>query len=65
MRRFTTKRGFTIVEILVAFVIFAIMAAMISTLLMTINKTKRENLDIEEEIEAQRRAYYLSETDMQ
>ncbi len=65
MRKFTTKRGFTIVEILVAFVIFAIMAAMISTLLMTINKTKRENLDIEEEIEAQRRAYYLSETDMQ
>ena len=60
-----TKRGFTLVEVMVAFVIFAIMAAMVTTILMTINKTKQGNLELEREIEAQRNAYYLSEQDTQ
>ncbi len=58
-----SKRGFTLVEVMVAFVIFAIMAAMVATILATINKTKQNNLATEREIEAQRNAYYLSAQD--
>lgn len=63
MKKLRTKRGFTLVEVMVAFVIFSIMAAMVAGLLMTINRTKQENLKIESEIEQQKNAYYLTEQD--
>ncbi len=60
MRKFKTKHGFTIVEVLVAFVIFAIMASMVSAILSTTMKTKQENVKIEKEILDQQTAYYVN-----
>lgn len=60
MKKFTTKRGFTLVEVMVAFVIFAMMAGMVALLLDTTLKAKQENLDIEDEINVQKQKYYLS-----
>lgn len=54
-----TKRGFTLVEVMVAFVIFAIMAGMVGVILNSTMMAKQQNTDIEAEIEAQKQAYYL------
>ncbi len=60
LRRFRSKRGFTLVEVMVAFVIFAIMAAMVSAILQQTLLAKQENTDLESEITAQENAYYRS-----
>lgn len=65
MKKFTTRRGFTLVEVMVAFVIFALMASMIAMLLDTTKKAKRESLNIEAEIDAQRSEYYQKDLDME
>lgn len=62
-RRISANKGFTLVEVMVAFMIFGIMAAMVAVLLNTTLAVKRENLDIEENIDRQAKAYYLSERD--
>lgn len=61
MRRIMTNRaGFTLVEIMVAFVIFAIMAGMVSSILAATAHVKQENTEISREILDQQTAYYLS-----
>lgn len=57
-KKFLTRRGFTIVEVLVAFVIFAIMAAMVAMILNTTMRTKQQNTALEEEISQQQTVYY-------
>lgn len=61
MKKFIAKKGFTLVEVMVAFVIFAIMAAMISVLLNTTMTAKQNNLDVERDIEQQQANYYLTD----
>lgn len=58
-----SKRGFTIIEVLVAFVIFAIMAAMVSTILAQVNVARKQNMELETEIANQKQAYYLKDQD--
>ena len=50
LKKLRSRRGFTIVEVMVAFVIFAIMAGMVGTILSTTMRAKQENIDVEEEI---------------
>ncbi len=57
-KKFLTRRGFTIVEVLVAFVIFAIMAGMVGMILSSTMRAKQQNIDIEEEISEQQNVYY-------
>ena len=59
LKKFLSRRGFTIVEVLVAFVIFSIMAAMIAMILNTTVRTKQENIVLEDEISSQKEKYYL------
>lgn len=54
----------TIVEVMVTFVIFAIMAGMVGTILSTTMRAKQENIDVEEEIAAQKQAYYQKQQPM-
>ena len=49
-KKILSRRGFTIVEVLVAFVIFSIMAAMIAMILNTTMRTRQGNIDLENEI---------------
>lgn len=63
MKRILSKHGFTIVEVMVAFVIFAIMAAMVSMILAQVNNARRQNADIQDEIEVQKSVYYLKDQD--
>ena len=58
LKKFLSRRGFTIVEVLVAFVIFSIMAAMIAMILNTTVRTKQENIVLEDEIANQKEKYY-------
>lgn len=58
LSRITKKRGFTLVEVLVAFVIFGIMAAMVTLIVQSTMKVKQQNLENAEMIEAQKRVYY-------
>lgn len=58
LRRLGKRKGFTLVEVLVAFVIFAIMAGMVGTILQTTMRVKQENTDNEENIELQKQEYY-------
>ena len=58
MKRIFSKRGFTIIEVMVAFVIFAIMAAMVSTILQSALYAKQENVTLEDDIAEQKKAYY-------
>ena len=51
MKKLLKKRGFTIVEVLVAFVIFAIMAGMVSMILAQVNVARQQNTDTAEEIQ--------------
>ena len=64
LKKFLSRRGFTIVEVLVAFVIFSIMAAMIAMILNTTVRTKQENIVLEDEIANQKEKYYLNTQDM-
>lgn len=50
---FSKRSGFTLVEIVVAFAVFAIMAAMISQVLMMVLNQRQSNKDFAEEIQAQ------------
>lgn len=59
-KKFLSRRGFTIVEVLVAFVIFSIMAAMIAMILNTTMRTRQGNIDLENEIAEQKEKYYLN-----
>lgn len=61
MKKFYKNRGFTIVEVLVAFVIFAIMAGMVSMILAGTYQVKQENIDLQDEIKNQQEAYFLSD----
>lgn len=58
LKKLKSKRGFTIIEVMVAFVIFAIMAAMVSTILQQTMMAKQENVDLEDEITNQEQIYY-------
>lgn len=58
MKKLLSKKGFTIVEVMVAFVIFAIMAAMVCAIVQQTMQTKRENIELEGEIENQQVTYY-------
>lgn len=64
MKKLINKRGFTIIEVLVAFVIFAIMAAMVSVIIAGTNQAKRENIELEDEIMKQEQKYYLNTHEM-
>ena len=64
LKKLRSRRGFTIVEVMVAFVIFAIMAGMVGTNLSTTMRAKQENIDVEEEIAAQKQAYYQKQHPM-
>lgn len=59
MKKLRSRHGFTIVEVMVAFVIFAIMAAMVSSIVSATMKAKQNNLDLEQEILDQKQAYYI------
>lgn len=59
-KKILSRRGFTIVEVLVAFVIFSIMAAMIAMILNTTMRTRQGNIDLENEIAQQKEKYYLN-----
>lgn len=63
MKKIFRKKGFTIVEVMVAFVIFAIMAAMVSSILQAALYAKQENVDLEEQITNQKNAYYQNTVD--
>lgn len=60
LKKLRSRRGFTIVEVMVAFVIFAIMAAMVSAILQQTMLAKQENTDLEDEIKNQENVYYRS-----
>lgn len=64
MKKLINKRGFTIIEVLVAFVIFAIMAAMVSVIIAGTNQAKRENIELEDEMMKQQEKYYLNTQEM-
>jgi len=64
MKKLLKKRGFTIVEVLVAFVIFAIMAGMVSMILAQVNVARQQNTDTAEEIQQQKETYYLKDPDL-
>lgn len=61
MKKILSKRGFSIVEVLVAFVIFAIMAGMVSVIVAQTSFARQQNTDIQEEIENQKTVYYLKD----
>lgn len=61
LRRIRKKGGFTLVEVLVAFVIFAIMAAMVSVIVQSTMRAKQENIKNDALIEEQKTAYYQKE----
>lgn len=63
LKKLKSKRGFTIVEVMIAFVIFAIMAAMVSTILQQAMRAKQENVDLEDEITNQEQVYYQKKQD--
>lgn len=63
LKKLKSKRGFTIVEVMVAFVIFAIMAAMVSTILQHTMMAKQSNTDLENEIANQEQVYYQKKQD--
>lgn len=65
LKKFLSRRGFTIVEVMVAFVIFSIMAAMVATILNATMRTKQQNIVIEDEIAEQKSKYYLNTQDME
>lgn len=65
IKKILSRRGFTIVEVLVAFVIFSIMAAMIAMILNTTMRTRQGNIDLENEIAEQKEKYYLNTQDME
>ena len=58
MKKLIRKDGFTIVEVMVAFVIFSIMAAIVCSIVNQAMLAKQDNIELEGEIENQAVTYY-------
>lgn len=66
MKRIFSKRsGFTLVEIIIAFAIFAIMASMICQILNLMVRRKVQNKQYEDKLSAQEMTYVTKEKDME
>lgn len=66
MKRIFSKRsGFTLVEIIIAFAIFAIMASMIVQILNLMVRRKVQNKQYEDKLSAQEMTYVAKEKDME
>ncbi len=61
---FSRKSGFTLVEIIVAFAVFAIMAAMVSSIMALALHQRSENMKFADEVEEQKDMYARFEKDL-